>query len=389
MPEEYFKNYLAQLESQGLLRSLREVSSAQEETIIIDGKKVLNLCSNNYLGLANDRRLKQAAVAAIKKYGVGAGASRLVCGNSRLHRELEERLAAFKGAQKCLVYTSGYAANLGILSAIVGRDDLVFADRLNHASLNDGVILSRAEFKRYPHKDIAALEEMLKKAEGKRKLIVTDTVFSMDGDVAPLPEIVSLAKKYSAMVMVDEAHAFGVLGKSGKGALEHFNLEKEIAIQMGTLSKAVGALGAYVCADEPRIDFLINRSRGFIYTTALPPGLCAAAMAAVKIIEKDYGLRQRLLENADFLRRELQDIGFDTGASQTPIIPVITKDDKLTMEFSRRLFRAGIFVPGIRPPTVPPGEARLRITVMATHKKNELERALAAFKKIGQDLGII
>lgn len=389
MPEQYFRDCLAQLKSQGLLRSLRVVDSAQDKTITIDGKKVLNLCSNNYLGLANDRRVKQAAAAAIRKYGVGAGASRLVCGNLRLHRALEEKIASFKGAQKCLTFTSGYMANLGIIGAIVGRGDVVFADRLNHASLVDGIILSRAEFKRYPHKDMAALEEMLKEVKGRRKLIVTDTVFSMDGDVAPLPEIVSLAKKYAVMVMVDEAHATGVLGKSGKGAVEYFHLEDKIDIQMGTLSKAVGTLGAYVCGDKSLVDFLINQSREFIYTTALPVSLCAAAMAAIEIIEKDGVLRQRLLDNADFLRRGLQDIGFDTGASQTPIIPVITQEEKLTMEFSRQLFDAGIFVQGIRPPSVPRGGARLRITVMATHQKIELEKAIAVFRKIGKGLGLI
>jgi glycine C-acetyltransferase len=384
-----FQEELYRLEQDGLLRTLRMVEGPQEETIVIDGKKVLNLCSNNYLGLANDRRLKATAEKAIKKYGVGTGASRLVCGNMRLHQELEKEIAEFKGAEACLSFTSGYMANLGAITALVGHGDVVLADRLNHASLVDAAILSRAEFQRYPHKDMQALEGLLREAGEKKKLIVTDTVFSMDGDVAPLPEIVRLAKKYNALTMIDEAHATGVLGNSGKGAVELFNLQGEIDIQMGTLSKAIGGQGAYICADETLVRFLINKSRQFIYTTALPVAMCAAAIAAIKIIQTDCSLRKQLLANADFLREGLRNMGFVVGESQTPIIPVITKEEKLTMEFSKKLFEQGIFVQGIRPPTVPAGQSRLRVTVMATHKKKDLERALKVFRSIGKSLGVI
>lgn len=384
-----FQEELSQLERDGLLRTLYLVEGPQEENMVIDGKKVLNFCSNNYLGLANDRRLKTAAIKAIKKYGVGAGASRLVCGNMRLHQELERNIADFKGTEGCLVFTSGYMANLGAITALVSHGEVVLADKLNHASLVDAAVLSRAEFKRYPHKDMEALERLLLEAGQKKKLIVTDTVFSMDGDIAPLPEMVRLAKKYNAMIMIDEAHATGVLGNSGKGAAELFNLQGEIDIQMGTLSKAIGSQGAYICANETLINFLINKSRQFIYTTALPVAMCAAAIAAIAIIETDADLRKKLLANADFFREGLRDMGFIIGESQTPIIPVITREEKLTMEFSRKLFEQGIFVQGIRPPTVPTGQSRLRITVMATHKRQDLEKALRVFQQVGKSLGMI
>jgi len=384
-----FTIQLDRLEADGLFRKLRLVEGSPREKIIIDGKKVLNLCSNNYLGLADDKRLKSAAIAAIKKYGVGAGASRLVCGNMYLHRQLEKRLARFKNTEGSLVFSSGYMANLGTISALVGRKDVVCADKLNHASLVDAILLSRAEFKRYPHKDMQALEGLLRGCRTKKKLIVTDTVFSMDGDIAPLPEIVGLARRYGAMVMVDEAHATGILGDSGKGAVAHFHLEGQVDIQMGTLSKAVGSHGAYICAEKTLIDFLVNKSREFIFTTALPVSLCAAAITAIGIIEKDFSLRKRLLENVEFLRTGLEGLDFDVGESQTPIIPVITRDEKLTMEFSKRLFEDGVFVQGIRPPTVPLGQSRLRVTVMATHKIKELEKVLSAFEKAGKALGII
>jgi glycine C-acetyltransferase len=389
MPVDIFQEQLDLLEQEGRLRNLRLVEGPQQAEIIMDGRKVLNFCSNNYLGLANDRRIKSAAIQAIKRYGVGSGASRLVCGNMSLHEKLEERLAEFKQAERCLVYSSGYMANLGVISSVVGKRDIILADKLNHASLIDGMLLSQAEFRRYPHKDMQVLESLLKEAGNRRKLIVTDTVFSMDGDIAPLPQIAELAEKYQAMIMVDEAHATGVLGKCGKGAVKHFNLEGKIDIQMGTLSKAIGSHGAYICGKASLINFLINKSRQFIYTTALPVAFCAAAIKAIEIIEQDSPRRKSLLQNAAFFKQGIKGIGLETTGSQTAIIPVITRDDKLTMEFSRRLFKSGIFVQGIRPPTVPVGAARLRVTVMATHQKNDLEKALKAFKRIAKSLGII
>lgn len=390
-----FSEELAALEAEGLRRRMRFVSSACSAYIRIGKKKLLNLCSNNYLGLADDERLKDAAISAIKKFGVGSGASRLVSGSNILHKRLEEKLADFKNQEACLVYSSGYSANLGIISALADRNSIVFCDRLNHASIIDGIILSRAELARYPHKDIAALEKLIANrqspiANRQRRLIVSDSVFSMDGDIAPLPELLRLAEKYDCLLMIDEAHATGILGKNGRGALEYFGVKSdERIIQMGTLSKAVGALGGFVCGRKDLIDYLLNRSRSFIFSTSLPSALCASALCAIAIIEKDSSLRKRLWDNADFLREGLRSLGFDTIDSETPIIPVLTREPKLTMEFSRRLFNEGIFVQGIRPPTVPEGSCRLRVTVMATHTCNDLQPALTAFKKIGHKLGII
>lgn len=379
-----FNQELAAREAQGLRRRMRFVSSACGAYIQINRKKLLNLCSNNYLGLANDKRLKTAAISAIKKFGVGSGASRLVSGSNILHKRLEEKLADFKRQEACVVYSSGYNANIGLISALAGRNSIVFCDRLNHASIIDGIILSRAQLARYPHKDINVLEELLKKNSGyKNKLIISDSVFSMDGDIAPLPELFRLAKKYDCLLMIDEAHSSGVLGKSGRGALEHFGLaaNKQI-IQMGTLSKALGGLGGFVCGSRELIDYLVNRSRSFIFSTALPAALCASALEAIKIIEKDGNQRARLLSNAHFLRAGLNSLGFNTLESQTPIIPILTKEPRLTMEFSQKLFEKGILVQGIRPPAVPDNFCRLRATVMASHTKGDLKFALSAFEKI-------
>ena len=389
-----FQDELTALRLKGLERKCRFISTACDAHIKIKGKKLLNLCSNNYLGLANDIRIKNSAIKAIREFGVGAGASRLVTGSNILHKRLEDKLADFKRQEACLIYSSGYSANLGIISALVGRDDAVFSDRLNHASIIDGIILSRAELARYPHKDIKVLEKLLRRRaaqDARRKtLIITDSVFSMDGDIAPVPELIALARKYDCLLMLDEAHATGVLGKNGRGTLEHFGLSSdERIIQMGTLSKAIGGLGGFVCGRKDLIKYLINRSRSFIFSTALPPALCASAVETIDIIEEDGSLRKRLWDNANFLRNGLQSLGFDTLASQTPIIPVLTREPKLTMEFSQELFKEGIFVQGIRPPTVPEGFCRLRVTVMATHTLNDLQFALSAFKKIGHRLDII
>ncbi|MDO8748525.1 MAG: 8-amino-7-oxononanoate synthase [Candidatus Omnitrophota bacterium] len=367
---------------------MRFVSSSCDRYITIEGKKVLNFCSNNYLGLANDKRLKAAAISAINKFGVGTGASRLVSGSNILHKQLEEKLADFKRQEACLVYPSGYSANLGIISALADRNSIVFCDRLNHASIIDGIILSRAELVRYPHRDVEALEKLLgyhvtKSQSHQKRLIVTDSVFSMDGDIAPLPELLRLAKKYDCLLMIDEAHATGVLGKSGRGTLEHFGLKaNKRIIQMGTLSKALGGLGGFLCASRELIDYLVNRSRSFIFSTALPAALCASALEAIRIIERGGNQHARLLSNANFLRDGLNSLGFNTLESQTPIIPILTKEPRLTMEFSQKLFEKGILVQGIRPPAVPDNLCRLRVTVTASHTKGDLEFALSMFKKI-------
>jgi len=384
------KEELIDLEERGLFRKLRRVQGAQSPKITIDGKSVLNLCSNNYLGLADDKRLKQVASQAITEYGLGSGASRLVCGNMQLHQELEWKIAEFKKTQSSLIFSTGYMANLGIISSLAGKDDIVFSDRLNHASIIDGIILSRANFKRFLHRDTKSLEKLLIDARDfKKRLIITDTVFSMDGDMAPLPEIVKLAKKYNAQVMVDEAHATGVLGRSGAGAVEYFGLAGQIDIQMGTLSKALGTFGAYACGSSDLVDYLINRARSFIYTTGMPPAICASSIKAIQIIQDEPELRKRLLDNAEYLRMNLRELGFDTLDSQTPIIPILVKDAFLTMEFSNKLFDEGVFVQGIRPPTVNQNTARLRVTVMATHERSDLDFALDKFKKIGKDLCLI
>ena len=401
----FFKEELDKLKASGLYRTLRTIEGPQGPRVGMDGKEVILLCSNNYLGLADHPRLKEAAIAAVEKYGVGSGASRLVSGTMELHHELEERIARFKGTEAALLLNSGYTANTSVIPALVGKGDIVFSDKLNHASIIDGCILSRAEFKRYPNKDVEGLERLLKVASdqwsvvgssssrftvhGSRALIVTDSVFSMDGDIAPLPEILSLAKKYGAMVMVDDAHATGILGKAGKGSLEHFGLDEENVIQMGTLGKALGTFGAYIAGSRELIDFLINKARGFIFSTSLPPSVLASAIAAIDLIDKEPGLMQALWEKTWYLKNGLDSLGFDTMGSETPIIPIFVGDAGKTMEFSRKLLDEGVFVSGIRPPTVPEGKSRLRATVMATHSYEDLDRAIEAFSKAGKELCLI
>ena len=374
---------LRDLDEQHLRRVLRSVDGAQGPRIHVDGRDILNFSSNDYLGLAGDPRLAAAARNALDQEGVGAGASRLISGHLSSHRKLEQLLADFKQTQSSLVFSTGYMANVGIISALVGRDDIVFSDRLNHASIVDGIVFSRAQMKRYPHCDMKALEEMLKETPAKtKKLIVTDSVFSMDGDIAPLDHIVDLAQRYKAMVMVDEAHGFGVLGKNGKGAVEHFGLEGKIDIQMGTLSKAAGCFGGYVCGSKALIDYLTNKARSFVYTTAMPPMVAAAAARGVEIIRDEPTRRQYLLELADDLRRGLNDLGFDTMNSQTPIIPILVKDTQASVDLSAKLFEEGIWVQAIRPPTVPENAARLRLTVTAAHTREDVNQLLDVLKKL-------
>jgi len=390
MSVDFINQTLKNIDEKGLKRSLRDVSGKQSRRIFVDGKDVLNFCSNNYLGLADDVRLSKAAEDSLKTQGFGSGASRLVCGNLDAHRQLEKKIAQFKGSEDCLVFSTGYMANIGIISSVCTRDDIVFSDRLNHASIVDGIILSRATFTRYPHRDMDVLEKMLKEAQGyKKKLIVTDSVFSMDGDIAPLDKIVSLAKKYNALVMIDEAHSFGVLGKNGKGLAEYFGVEKEIDIQMGTLSKAAGSFGAYCCGTKEMIQFFINKARSFIYTTAMPPSVAAASIKAIEIIQSESRRRCEVLANGDRMRNALKQMGFDILDSCTPIIPVVVKEELVAIEFSKKLFDVGIFVQAIRPPAVPSGTARLRLTVMATHTKEDIDFVVEEFQRIGKELCLI
>ncbi|MBI5023481.1 MAG: 8-amino-7-oxononanoate synthase [Candidatus Omnitrophica bacterium] len=381
---------LAALEGRGLRRRLRDMTGAQGRKIILDGKEVLNFCSNNYLGLADDPRLREAAVECIQKEGIGSGASRLICGNMAAHRELEAAIARFKGAESCLIFSTGYMANVGIISGVFGRDDMIFCDRLNHASIVDGIILSQAKFKRYPHNDMEALEEMLRTTTGfRRRGIITDSVFSMDGDIAPLDKITELARKYDCLVMIDEAHALGVMGKNGKGLAEHFGVEDRIDIQMGTLSKAAGSFGAYCCGSKELIEFLVNKARSFIYTTALPPAVAASARKAIEIIRDEPALRQKLWANADYFKKAIAASGFNTLFCETPILPIVAGESAVAVEFSKRLLEQGIFVSAIRPPTVPRNTARLRLTVMATHTRGDLDYVLRKLEVTGRDLNLI
>ncbi len=381
MNTEFLNNELLELETKNLRRSLRTVEGSQGRKISIDGRFVLNFCSNNYLGLADDIRIKQAAKNALDQYGFGSGASRLVCGNNSEHIKLEEKIARLKKTESALVFSSGYMANTGIIPALYDREDVILSDRLNHASILDGILLSRAQLKRYVHNDMQALEAELKEAGGfKKRLIVTDTIFSMDGDRAHLKEIVRLAKQYDAWVMVDEAHGFGVLGQDGAGLAAEEGLADKIDIQMGTLSKAAGCFGAYVAGSKALCDYLINHSRSFIYTTAMPPACAAAATVAIDIIEAEPERRKQVLSHAQYLRQGLQALGFDTMGSTTPIIPILLKNSAKALEVSRCLLEKGIFVQAIRPPTVPLHTARLRVTVMATHTKEDLDLFLREMK---------
>jgi 8-amino-7-oxononanoate synthase len=380
---EFIQAELSKLEQAGLYRKLRWVEGEQGPTLNLDGRDVLNLSSNNYLGLANHPLLREAAKEAIDRYGCGSGASRLISGNMTLHEELEHKIATLKGAEAALIFNSGYQANIGILSALVGEGDTILSDALNHASIIDGCRLSRAKIMVYPHCDLQRLEEELRMAcPTGRKLIVTETLFSMDGDEAPLGEIVELAERYGAMVMVDEAHATGVLGPNGAGVVAKLGLTEKVFIQMGTLGKALGGFGAYVAGSRSLRELLINRCRSFIFTTSLPPAVMAMAVAAIELLYKEPQRRLALWHNSRALKEGLHRLGFSLGQSQSQILPLIIGDAEKCMIFSERLLEKGVFAQGIRPPTVPPGTSRLRITLMATHTHKHLHRALQAFEEV-------
>lgn len=373
---EGWRRELEELERTGMRRTLRTVDGVGPR-VTVDGREVLLLCSNNYLGLAGHPALIEAAAAATHRHGAGSGASRLVSGTLPPHVALEERLAAFKGSEAALLFNSGFAANTGILQGLFGPDDTIFSDALNHASLIDGCRLSRARTLVYPHGDTAALEALLADESAQRRgrwLIVSDGVFSMDGDVAPLAELCRLKERYDALLMVDDAHGTGVLGASGRGTAEHCGCLGRIDLQMGTLGKALGGAGAYLAAPRLVIDTLVNRSRPLIFSTSLPPGVPAAALAALDLVEADEGaqLRRRLAANRELFAARLRTAGLDLLTSATQIVPVLVGEPAPTMAITRRLLEAGIFLQGIRPPTVPAGTCRLRATVMATHDPGEL-----------------
>lgn len=389
MTADFIEQELRWLEEKGRYRTLRWLEEGPSPWVRIDEKKVLLLCSNDYLGLANHPYLKEAAIRAVEAWGCGSGGSRSICGSLTLHQRLEERLAQFHGTEAALLFNSGYSANLSILQALMGEGDEIFSDELNHASLVDGCRLSKAAVQIYSHRDTVRLENLLSKSRARKKLIVTDGVFSMDGDIAPLPELVQLARKYEALLMVDDAHAVGVLGPTGAGTREHFQLPQNVDILMGTFGKALGCFGAYVAAKKSLIELLINKGRVFLYTTAFPPSIPASVLAALDLIEKEPQRRIRLWENVHTLRKGLDQLGFDTMKSEAHIVPVLVGEPKVTMEMDRKLLQKKLFVQGIRPPTVPDGKSRLRVTVMATHTREDIDFALKQFAEVGKSLGLI
>ena len=378
---DFIEQQLEEIRSRNLYRQLKVVDGEQDATVRLNGREVLNLSSNNYLGLANHPALKEAAREALDRYGCGSGASRLISGNMTAHEELEQRIARFKGTEAALVFNSGYQANVGIIATLVEKDDVVLSDQLNHASIIDGCRLSRAAVSVYRHCDMDHLASLLAEAPATaRKLIATESIFSMDGDIAPLGEIVALAERHGAMVMVDEAHATGVRGPGGAGVVAELGLGDRVLVQMGTLGKALGAFGAYVAGTAKLKDLLVNRARSFIFTTSLPPVVLAMAAAAVELVKEEPERQCALQRNTQRLRNGLEQLGYAVAGS-TQIIPVMVGEEQPCMRLAARLLEAGFYVQGIRPPTVPPGTSRLRVTTMATHTTEQMEQALDAFKQ--------
>ncbi|HEX3736608.1 MAG TPA: 8-amino-7-oxononanoate synthase [Solirubrobacterales bacterium] len=380
---------LEELRERGLYRRLRLVEGPQGPRVLLDGQEVLLLCSNDYLGLAADQRVREAASEAALRWGAGAGASRLISGNMAPHRELEERLAAFKGYERALLFGSGYLANTGTIAALAGPGEVVFSDELNHASIIDGCRLARAETVVYRHNDARHLESLLRKAGGAPALIVTDGVFSMDGDVAPIAALLELARRHGARLMVDEAHATGALGPGGRGAVAAAGLSGEVDVLVGTLGKALGSYGAYVCASAETVDYLVNRARSFVFSTAPPPPAVGAAQAALGVLEAEPERVERLVANAQALREGLAGEGLVAAASTTQIVPIEIGEAEPTMQLCERSLERGVFAQGIRPPTVPAGSSRLRFTVMATHDPVELRRAAHQVGEAAREIGLL
>ena len=381
---------LDRLRSQGLFRPLRVLGGAQDTEVEVDGRRVLNLSSNNYLGLTTHPRLKQAMIAATETWGAGAGAVRTIAGTMKVHEDFEGKLADFKHTEAALVFQSGFTANVGVLQVLIQEGDVIISDELNHASIIDGIRLSKAERSIFKHRDMEDLARHLGRHMDKRvRLVVTDGVFSMDGDIAPLPQIVELAQRHDALVMVDDAHASGVLGRNGRGSVNHFGLDGKVDLQIGTLSKAIGVMGGYVASAQVVRDFLIHRARPFLFSTSHPPGVAAACSAALDVLLEEPERIERLWQNTKRFKDGLKRIGLDTGASETPITPVIVGKGAVAMDFSDRLFKLGIFAQGIGYPTVPEGRARIRTIVTSAHTEAQLDRALEAFEKVGRELAVI
>jgi glycine C-acetyltransferase len=386
----FLTDQIDDLREQGLFNTIRTIESPMDGRIVVDGQPVLNFCANNYLGLANHPRLREAAKRAIDQYGIGPGAVRTIAGTMRLHVELETRLAQFKGVEACITLQSGFTANLATIPALVGKGDVIFSDALNHASIIDGCRLSRAAIVAYEHNNVDDLRQKIAEtSEYGRRIIVSDGVFSMDGDIAPLPDLYQVAKAHDILLMVDDAHGEGVLGRGGRGIVDHFDLHGKVDIEIGTMSKAFGVMGGIVAGKGVIIEWLRQRGRPFLFSSAMTVPDVAACLEAVEMLESSDDLVQRLWQNADFFKGELRNLGFDIGHSTTPIVPVMLGEAPLAQQFSRKLFENGVFAMAIGFPTVPKGKARIRVMNTAAHSQDDLEQALAAFERVGKELGVI
>jgi glycine C-acetyltransferase len=389
-PLRYLSDELDTLKSQGLYRRLRVLEGEQKARTSFDHRSVVNLSSNNYLGLTTHPKLRERALEATRTLGVGAGSVRTIAGTMNIHMELERRLAEFKRTEATVVFQSGFAANAGTVSSILGKDDFIISDELNHASIIDGARLSRATIRVFPHRDTQAARAIVADLpRDRRRLIISDGVFSMDGDLGALPELCDVADQFGCIMMVDDAHASGVFGKNGRGTIDHFGLHGRVDIQVGTLSKAIGALGGYVAGSRALIDFLYHRARPFLFSTSHPPAVAASCVAAIEVLESEPQLIDRLWDNTHFFKSSLRALGFNTGMSESPITPVIVGDAVLAMKLSDALFEAGVFAQGIGFPTVPRGKARVRTIVTATHTRDELQFALDSFAQVGRSIGVI
>jgi glycine C-acetyltransferase len=389
-PLAYLGEELDSLKQQGLYRRLRILQDEQKARTTIDGRSEVNLSSNNYLGLTTHPKLRQRAHEALDRYGVGSGSVRTIAGTMDIHMELERKLAEFKKTEAVVVFQSGFTANAGTVSSILSKEDVIISDELNHASIIDGSRLSRASIKVFPHRDVAAARKILSEVPaGPRKLLITDGVFSMDGDLGPVADLCTVAEEYGAIMMVDDAHASGVFGKNGRGTIDHFNCHGRVHVQVGTLSKAIGALGGYVAGSHSLIEFLYHRARPFLFSTSHPPSVAATCIAAVELLLEEPQIIDRLWDNTRFFKSGLQKLGFNTGISESPITPVIVGEGSLAMKLSDRLFQEGVFAQGIAFPTVARDKARVRTIVTATHTRDELQFALDVFAKVGKELGIV
>jgi len=389
---QYLHDALEDLKSKHQYFHLKILEGEQKPVATFDGKEVINLSSNNYLGLTTHPKLRRAAIDATRKYGVGSGAVRTITGTMKIHMELEQQIARFKQSEACVVFQSGFAANAGTVSAILGKEDLIVSDELNHASIIDGARLSRATIKVFKHKDVADCERILKETENwpGKKLLITDGVFSMEGDIADLPALCDLAERFNCIMMVDDAHASGVLGSRGRGTIDHRGVHGRVDIQVGTLSKAIGSIGGYVCGSKDLIEFLYHRARPFLFSTSHPPSVTATCQAAFELLDSEAGekLIKKLWSNTKFFKRQLKKLGFNTGKSETPITPIMVGDAAKAFEFSRELFSEGVLAMAIGFPTVPEGKARLRTIVTATHKRADLERAAEIIGRVGKKIGV-